>query len=46
MSQSLDHNDVHLWITMQKQDWIALASFNKVNNCFLRFYLLMTETIK
>jgi hypothetical protein len=38
--------DVRLWVPMQKQDRITFASLNDVNNRFLRFYLLMSETIE
>src|SRR5687768_14748437 len=37
---------VRLWVTVQKQDWSAFASLHEVYDRFLRFYLLMTETIK
>ncbi len=38
--------NVSLWVAMQEQDRITAAALNEFNDCFVRFYLLMTETFK
>jgi hypothetical protein len=38
--------DVSLWVAMQEQNRITATPLNEVDDRFLRFYLLMTETIE